>query len=71
MPLSDHLEQSPAPVWADQAGPRRLRFSFFTDEPTLRPGLRLSRPGRVSRLRRLAQRRVLFGPVAQVVRAHP
>jgi hypothetical protein len=55
---------------ADQAGHRRLRFSFFADEPTFHRACGSLARGGVSR-RGAWLGRVLFGPVAQVVRAHP
>jgi hypothetical protein len=72
MLLSDLLETSSASQ-ADQAGHRRLRFSFFADEHAFS---RLAayvagtpRKGAITRVRTLGVK--AFGPVAQVVRAHP
>jgi hypothetical protein len=65
--LGTHRGMSVSGLACPQAGLRRLRFSFFSDEPTLSKvigasflpaGLQVARG-----------KRVLLGPVAQLVRA--
>jgi hypothetical protein len=72
--LSDLLETS-GPIGSNRSGPlaglRRLRFSFFSDEPTLLPKADgASFCPRTFGVQRGGRRvRLEIGPVAQLVRA--